>query len=132
MVADVIGEAQDTTTRLLFTGNYRREYSPDIFSPSIPISSKRSRRFPSFLEDLQGKREPARAYSMSSSSHERYLAVTVKEERCVSGVMKFRRCCRRCSQNAPPGATPEPVGVYVVSVTAHLKPRKLDGGHRRR
>src|SRR6185295_15571306 len=37
----------------------------------------------------KGKREPPRAYSMSSAPHERYLAVTVKEERYVSGTTKF-------------------------------------------
>ena len=38
---------------------------------------------------LKGKREPPRAYSMCSSPHERYLAVTVKEERYLSGTTKF-------------------------------------------
>ena len=46
-------------------------------------------RFTAFLEDLKGRKEPPRAYSMSSAPHERYLAVTVKEERYVSGQTKY-------------------------------------------
>ena len=47
------------------------------------------RRFIAFLEDLKGKREPPRAYSMASSPHEKYLAVTVKEERYVTGLTQY-------------------------------------------
>ena len=84
MVADVIVEAPDTTTLVLFTGNDRLEYSAGHFLTIDPHQFEALERFTSFLEDLKGKREPPRAYSMSSSPHERYLAVTVKEERYVS------------------------------------------------
>jgi 3-ketosteroid 9alpha-monooxygenase subunit B len=89
MVADVIVEAPDTTTLVLFTGNDRLEYSAGHFLTIDPHQFEALERFTSFLEDLKGKREPPRAYSMSSSPHERYLAVTVKEERYVSGMTKF-------------------------------------------
>jgi 3-ketosteroid 9alpha-monooxygenase subunit B len=89
MVADVIVEAPDTTTLVLFTGNDRLEYSAGHFLTIDPHQFEALERFTSFLEDLKGKREPPRAYSMSSSPHERYLAVTVKEERYLSGTTKF-------------------------------------------
>ena len=89
MVADVIVEAPDTTTLVLFTGNDRLEYSAGHFLTIDPHQFEALERFTSFLEDLKGKRELPRAYSMSSSPHERYLAVTVKEERYVSGATKF-------------------------------------------
>jgi 3-ketosteroid 9alpha-monooxygenase subunit B len=89
MVADVIVEAPDTTTLVLFTGNDRLEYSAGHFLTIDPHQFEALERFTAFLEDLKGKREPPRAYSMSSSPHERYLAVTVKEERYVSGTTKF-------------------------------------------
>jgi ferredoxin-NADP reductase len=38
---------------------------------------------------VKGKKEPARAYSMSSAPGERYLAVTVKEERYVRGQTRY-------------------------------------------
>src|SRR5438128_5292657 len=89
MVADVIVEAPDTTTLVLFTGNDRLEYSAGHFLTIDPHQFEALERFTAFLEDLKGKREPPRAYSMSSSPHERYLAVTVKEERYVSGSTKY-------------------------------------------
>ena len=89
MVADVIVEAPDTTTLVLFTGNDRLDYSAGHFLTIDPHQFEALERFTSFLEDLKGKREPPRAYSMSSAPHERYLAVTVKEERYVSGATKY-------------------------------------------
>ena len=89
MVADVIIETPDTTTLVLFTGNDRLEYLAGHFLTIDPHQFESLERFISFLEDLKGKREPPRAYSMSSAPHERYLAVTVKEERYVSGATKF-------------------------------------------
>jgi 3-ketosteroid 9alpha-monooxygenase subunit B len=89
MVADVILETPDTTTLVLFTGNDRLEYLAGHFLTIDPHQFESLERFTSFLEDLKGRREPPRAYSMSSAPHERHLAVTVKEERYVSNVTKF-------------------------------------------
>jgi ferredoxin-NADP reductase len=89
MVADVIIETPDTTTLVLFTGNDRLEYLAGHFLTIDPHQFESLERFTSFLEDLKGRREPPRAYSMSSAPHERYLAVTVKEERYVSGSTTF-------------------------------------------
>src|SRR5581483_263646 len=89
MVADVIVETPDTATLVLFTGNDRLDYKAGHFLTIDPHQFESLARFISFLEDLKGKREPPRAYSMCSAPHERYLAVTVKEERYVSGQTKF-------------------------------------------
>jgi ferredoxin-NADP reductase len=89
MVADVVIETPDTTTLVLFTGNDRLEYSAGHFLTIDPHQFEALERFTAFLEDLKGRKEPPRAYSMSSAPHERYLAVTVKEERYLSGVTKF-------------------------------------------
>jgi 3-ketosteroid 9alpha-monooxygenase subunit B len=89
MVADVIIETPDTTTLVLFTGNDRLEYLAGHFLTIDPHQFEALERFIAFLEDLKGRREPPRAYSMSSAPHERYLAVTVKEERYVSGTTRF-------------------------------------------
>src|SRR5438874_11619745 len=88
MVADVVVEAPDTTTLVLFTGNDRLEYSAGHFLTIDPHQFEALERFTAFLEDLKGRREPPRAYSMCSAPHERYLAVTVKEERYVSGLTR--------------------------------------------
>jgi 3-ketosteroid 9alpha-monooxygenase subunit B len=89
MVADVVVETPDTATLVLFTGNDRLEYQAGHFLTIDPHQFEALERFTAFLEDLKGRREPPRAYSMCSAPHERYLAVTVKEERYVSGQTKF-------------------------------------------
>jgi ferredoxin-NADP reductase len=89
MVADVIRETPDTTTLVLFTGNERLDYEAGHFLTVDPHQFQSLERFISFLEDLKGKKEPPRAYSMSSAPHERYIAITVKEEAYVSGTTKY-------------------------------------------
>ena len=89
MVADVIVETSDTSTLVLFTGNDRLDYKAGHFLTIDPHQFEALDRFTSFLEYLKGKPEPPRAYSMCSAPHERYLAVTVKEERFVPRVTKY-------------------------------------------
>jgi ferredoxin-NADP reductase len=89
MVADAVVETPDTTTLVFFTGNDRLEYKAGHFLTIDPHQFESLQRFTSFLEDLKGKKEPPRAYSMCSAPHERYLAVTVKEELYVSGLTKY-------------------------------------------
>jgi 3-ketosteroid 9alpha-monooxygenase subunit B len=89
MVADAVRETADTTTLVFFTGNDRLDYKAGHFLTIDPHQFDGLERFIAFLEDLKGKREPPRAYSMASSPHEKYLAVTVKEERYASGVTRY-------------------------------------------
>lgn len=89
MVADVVVETPDTSTLVFFTGNDRLDYKAGHFLTIDPHQFEALDRFTAFLEHLKGKAEPPRAYSMSSAPHERYLAVTVKEERFVPHVTKF-------------------------------------------
>ncbi|MGH9363448.1 MAG: oxidoreductase [Thermoanaerobaculia bacterium] len=89
MVAEVIKETPDTATLVLFTGNDRLEYEPGHFLTIRPQQFVALERFISYFEDLKGKKEPARAYSLVSAPHERHLAITVKEERYISGVTRF-------------------------------------------
>ena len=89
MVADVIVETPDTSTLVLFTVNDRLDYTAGHFLTIDPHQFKALDRFTEFLEHLKGKPEPPRAYSMCSAPHERYLAVTVKEERFIPKVTKY-------------------------------------------
>src|SRR5436190_18255648 len=89
MVAEAVEETPDTATLVFFTGNDRLDYKAGHFLTIDPHQFEALGRFISFFEDVKGKREPPRAYSMASAPHERYLAVTVKEERYVSGVTKY-------------------------------------------
>ena len=89
MVAETIVETHDTTTIVFFTGNDRLEYQAGHFLTIDPHAFPELERFTAFLEDVKGKKEPPRAYSLASAPHEKYLAITVKEERYISGLTKY-------------------------------------------
>lgn len=89
MVAETIIETHDTTTLVFFTGNDRLEYKAGHFLTLDPHDFPELERFTAFLEDLKGKKEPPRAYSLASAPHEKYLAITVKEERYIRGQTKY-------------------------------------------
>ncbi|BDG03066.1 ferredoxin reductase domain-containing protein [Anaeromyxobacter oryzae] len=89
MVADVVVETPDTATLVLFTGNDRLDYQAGHFCTIDPHQFEALERWVQYLEDLKGKREVPRAYSLASAPHERYLAITVKEERYQSGVTRY-------------------------------------------
>src|SRR5688572_4610328 len=84
MVAETIVETHDTATIKFFTGNDRLEYQAGHFLTLDPHDFPELERFTAFLEDVKGKKESPRAYSLASAPHEKYLAITVKEERYVS------------------------------------------------
>jgi len=89
MVAEVIQETPDTVTLILFTGNDKLNYEPGHFLTISPYQFPALERWVSYLEDQKGKKEPPRAYSMSSSPDEKYLAITIKEERYISGATPY-------------------------------------------
>lgn len=89
MVADVIVETHDTTSLVFFTGNDTLDYKPGHFLTIDPHQFAALDRFTRYLEDMKGKKEPPRAYSMCSAPHEKYLAITVKEEDYVTGQTKY-------------------------------------------
>jgi 3-ketosteroid 9alpha-monooxygenase subunit B len=89
MVADVFVETPDTSTLVFLTGNDRLDDKAGHFLTIDPHQFEALDRFTLFLEHLKGRADPPRAYSMCSAPHERYLAVTVKEERFVPGLTKY-------------------------------------------
>ena len=89
MVAQLIRETHDSVTLVFFTGNDRLEYRAGHFLTIDPHQFPEISGFVRFLERLKGKREPHRAYSMSSAPHEHQLAVTVKEEPYLEGATPF-------------------------------------------
>lgn len=89
MVAEAVRETYDTTTLLLFSGNDSLDYKPGHFCTIDPHQFDGLERWGMYLEHLKGKREKPRAYSLASAPHEKYLAVTIKEERYVPGKTKY-------------------------------------------
>ncbi len=89
VVTEVIVETADSATVVLFTGNEPLDYWPGHFLTIRPHQFPALARFIAYFEDVKGRPEPPRAYSMASAPHEKYLAFTVKEELYVSGVTKY-------------------------------------------
>ncbi|MEE9449833.1 MAG: hypothetical protein V3V72_07230 [Ignavibacteriaceae bacterium] len=89
MVAEVIPETHDTATIVFFTGNDVLSYQPGNFLTIAPQQFPALERWVNYLEDLKDKKETARAYSLTSSPDEKYLAITVKEERYISGITTY-------------------------------------------
>jgi 3-ketosteroid 9alpha-monooxygenase subunit B len=89
IVEEAIRETADTTTLVFFTGSERLEYEAGQFLTIRPHQFPALDRFVKFFEDVKGKREPARAYSMCSAPHDRRVAVTIKEELYITGVTKY-------------------------------------------
>jgi len=85
MVAEVVEEAPDTVTLVLFTGNDRLNYEPGHFLTISPQQFPALERWVDYLQDLKQKKEPPRAYSLCSSPEEKNIAITIKEERYISG-----------------------------------------------
>lgn len=89
MVADVVENTQETTTLILFTGNDLFDYKPGHFLTIDPHQFEALERWTNYLEDKKGKKEKPRAYSLSSAPDEKYLSITVKEERYTQGKTKY-------------------------------------------
>jgi len=89
MVADVVVETHDTVTLVLFTSGPPAEYRAGQFCTIDPHQFGELDRWVDYLEAQKGKREPPRAYSLTSAPHERYVAITVKEEPFIRGVTKY-------------------------------------------
>lgn len=85
IVVEVIRETADTTTLVLFTGNESLDYEPGHFLTISPHQFPWLDRWIKYFEDVKNRKEPPRAYSLASIPEEKYLAITVKEERYLSG-----------------------------------------------
>ncbi|MHB8416787.1 MAG: ferredoxin reductase domain-containing protein [Myxococcales bacterium] len=85
MLAEIVRETHDTVTLVLFTGNDTLAYRPGHFLTIDPHQFPQLGGLIRYFEHAKGRREPARAYSMSSAPHESRLAVTVKEEHFEAG-----------------------------------------------
>ena len=79
VVADLVVETPDTITAMLDIGqpaSYRAGQYVTIDPHQFPALYSVTR----YLEQLKGRVEPPRAYSMSSAPDDPYVAITIKEE----------------------------------------------------
>ena len=89
IVSDVVMETEDSATIFLSTGEELPEYQAGQFLTVDPHQFPALERWCQYLELLKGKKEPARAYSMSSAPHEKYVSFTVKEDIFYPGETKY-------------------------------------------
>jgi ferredoxin-NADP reductase len=89
MVSEVIRETHDSATLVLFTGNDHLTYKPGHFLTIDPHQFPALERFIEYFEEIKGKKEPARAYSLTSAPHDKHLAITIKEEYYTSGITHY-------------------------------------------
>jgi len=89
IVSDVVKETEDSTTLFLSTGQESPEYKAGQFLTVDPHQFPALERWCLFLEGLKGKKEPPRAYSMSSAPHEKYVAFTIKEDIYYPGETEY-------------------------------------------
>jgi 3-ketosteroid 9alpha-monooxygenase subunit B len=89
VVERVIWETHDTVTLVYFNGKDCPGYKAGQFVSIRPHQFPALASQVAFYEDTKGKREPARAYSLTSAPHEKALAITIKEELYVKGETKY-------------------------------------------
>jgi 3-ketosteroid 9alpha-monooxygenase subunit B len=86
-VVEAVLETPDATTLVLDIGS--RAYRAGQYVSIDPHQFAGLQGFVAFLEHLKGRREPPRAYSMSSAPHEPLVAITIKEENYQAGTTAY-------------------------------------------
>jgi 3-ketosteroid 9alpha-monooxygenase subunit B len=89
VVADVVIETADTVTLLLDAGDDPRDYKAGQYVSIDPRQFPAIAGYTAFFEEMKGRKEPPRAYSMVSTPDEPYLAITIKEELFEHGKTKY-------------------------------------------
>jgi ferredoxin-NADP reductase len=83
---NVIRETPDTVTLVFARSEESLSYLAGQFLTIDPHQFRACRPYMTYLENLKGRKELPRAYSMSSAPHEPQLAITIKEEPYTPGV----------------------------------------------
>jgi ferredoxin-NADP reductase len=89
IVEEVVQETQDAVTLVLSAGGESLDYLAGQFVTVDPHQFEPLARLVAWAEELKGKREKPRAYSLSSAPHEPRMAITVKQEPYVRGVTRY-------------------------------------------
>jgi ferredoxin-NADP reductase len=89
VVVESIVETRDTRTLVLDARGHQQPWRAGQYLSIDPHQFPGLQSFVNYLEHVKGRREPPRAYSMSSAPHEPQLAITIKEEVFERGVTKY-------------------------------------------
>ena len=88
-VVEVRRESHDTVTLLLDAGERALDYRAGQFINVDPHQFPALASLTRYLEELKGRKEAARSYSLASAPHERLLAITVQDEQYVPGETRY-------------------------------------------
>lgn len=80
VVVSAVRETPDTWTLNIFVGDNPKDYLAGQFISISPYQFPEILDFTKFCEFKKGKKEPVRAYSITSAPHERYVSITIKPE----------------------------------------------------
>lgn len=91
-VVEVAQETYDTVTLYLDKVEDDGEawdYKAGQFCTVRPHELPALQQLVTYFEEVKGKREPARAYSLATAPHEPYVGITIKEEHYEPGETKY-------------------------------------------
>ena len=89
VVLESVVETPDTRTLVLDTCGRRFDWRAGQYVSIDPHQFAALRSFVGYLEEVKGRKEAPRAYSMSSAPDEPHLAITIKEEVFVRDRTKY-------------------------------------------
>jgi 3-ketosteroid 9alpha-monooxygenase subunit B len=88
VITEIITETPDTKTLVLDIGT-TPIYKAGQYLTIDPHQFVGLKSMIAYLEQLKGRKEPPRAYSMCSAPHEPRVAITIKEEVYAAGAMEY-------------------------------------------
>lgn len=80
VVIRAVQETPDTWTLYIFVSEHDKDYLAGQFINISPQQFPELRDMTRYFEYQKGKKEPVRAYSLTSAPHEKYIAITIKPE----------------------------------------------------
>ncbi|MCE9671908.1 oxidoreductase [Myxococcus stipitatus] len=82
-------DTHDTATLFLDFGDRPPEYKAGQFLNIDPHQFPALGRLSAYLQEQKGRKEPQRSYSLASAPHERFVAITVKDEEFIPGLTRY-------------------------------------------
>lgn len=80
VVVSAVKETRDTWTLHIFVGDNDKDYHAGQFISIPPQQFIEMADMVKYFEYEKGKKEPVRAYSLTSAPHEKYVSITIKPE----------------------------------------------------
>jgi 3-ketosteroid 9alpha-monooxygenase subunit B len=89
VIVNALKETPDTWTLNIFVSNNDKDYHSGQFISIGPHQFSELSFLTRFFEYQKGKKEPVRAYSLTSAPHEKYVSITIKPETYETSTESF-------------------------------------------